>query len=161
MTSRLVEQVIGLRPRLALVVLLAAVCASCVDRGGAYVVDNQSDQQIVARVSGLLWHASPAPAHYEPRRDTFVVPPHMRLAVALVGFVDPFSLQRIEFLSSDCQIVGDFDEAKGVAFARDGSVIAVGPGPSARLVKDFPETATLAQRTDQCVADSAYSRLLV
>jgi hypothetical protein len=148
--TRLVEQVDGLRLRLVAVVLLTLVCASCVDRGGAYVVDNHSDQQIVARVTGVVWHGSPAPAHYEPRRDTFALPPHTRLAVAVVQFTDPFMVQRIEILNSACQIVGDFDQADGMSFARDGSVIAVGPGPYARLVNDFPETATLAQRTDQC-----------
>ena len=53
-------------------------------------------------------------------------------------------------LKSDCQIVGDFDQAHGVSFARDGSMIAVRPGLSASVVDDHPETATLARRTDQC-----------
>ena len=70
--------------------LLAVVCASCDDRGSAYVVDNHSDQQIVARVFGVVWHESPAPGHYQPQRDTFAVPPHTRLAVAIEKFTDPF-----------------------------------------------------------------------
>ncbi len=135
--------------RLAVIGLVLAASASC-DRGGAFVVDNQLDQEVVVRVSGLMAQPSPAPVRYEPRQDALLVPAHSRLAVAVLQFADPFSIRKVEVLTGDCRSIGVFDEATGVAFARDGSVILIQPGPAARLVDEYPESGTPAQPTDRC-----------
>ena len=132
---------------------LAALCAmtGACDHGGAYVVDNRTDQDLIARVSGSQQVAGSSRLTSHPRQDVLLVPARSSLAVEILGFTDPFSVQRIEILSSDCALVGDFDQAAGMAFASDGQVIVVEAGPTATLRKEFPESGTLATPTDRCI----------
>lgn len=137
---------------LSSIALAAAVCGlGFVDRGpGPFVVDNRTDQPLVARVKGFVLDYNTSPATRTPRQDTLALPAGSRLAVVVIGFADTFMLDEIDILTSDCAVVSSF----GADVLRSGHVMAVDPGPSARLVTDFPETETLAKPTDQCRAPS-------
>jgi hypothetical protein len=131
---------------LAALTLLVGAC----DEGGAFIAENKTDQELVARVTGTEEQLGASMLAFEPRQDLFVLPAKSRLAIAVLRFHDPFSVQKIEILTPDCVAVATFDESSGIAFARDGQVITIDPGPTANLRHEFPKTGTLAAGTERC-----------
>jgi hypothetical protein len=141
----------NLRARLfVLAGVIALAGASCVDRGGAFIVENKSEADLVVRVTGTMRSVTSSNVSYQPRRDELSVPPHARFAVAVVSFADAYDVQKIEVLTAECAILATFDHSSDVAFPQDGQVIVVQPDLSAQLVREFPETGTLAQPSDRC-----------
>lgn len=135
--------------RIAALAAFALLVSAC-DHGGAFVVDNRTDQELVARVTGSMSVESSSGLSFTPRQDQFTIPPGSALAVAVVGFADDYGVGFIDILTSDCKVVATFGKAPGPYFSSDGQVIEVDPGPTAHLRKEFPETGTLAATTDRC-----------
>jgi len=137
--------------RISAALALAAVVAGC-DHGGAFVVDNRTDQEFIVRVSGPEFVSGSSVVVSRKREDVLILPAHSRLAVAVLGFHDQFNPQTIEVLGSDCAGVATFSVLDTPALGVDGQVIAIDNGPSAALRKEFPEGGTMAQTTDRCPA---------
>ena len=137
---------IGRVVTLAAVALLLGAC----DNGGAYMVENKTDQELIARVSGREQERDASVLTFHPRQDVFALPAGSRLSVANQHFKDAFEIAKIEILTSDCVPVAVFDEGAGVAFGRDGTVITVDPGPTAHLGGGAPVEGTLASTADRC-----------
>jgi hypothetical protein len=137
--------------RISAALALTAIVVGC-DHGGAFVVDNRTDQEFVVRVSGPEFMSGSSSVVFRKREDVLLLPAHARLAVAVLGFHDPFNPQTIEVLSSDCADVATFSVLGAPALGVDGQVIVIDTGPSAALRRDFPEGGTMAQTTDRCPA---------
>ena len=135
--------------RLIAVAIFAMVVSAC-DHGGAFIAENKTDQELIARVTGMEQVAGSSTLSFEPRQDVLLLPAQSRLAIAILEFHDPFDIHKIEILTADCAPVGVFAESGDVAFARDGQVIIIDPGPTASLRNEFPATGTLASATERC-----------
>jgi len=132
---------------LAAVALLLGAC----DTGGAFMVENKTDQELIARVTGSEQERDASVLAFQPRQDVFALPARSRLSVANQHFKDAFEISKIEILTSDCMPVAVFDEGAGVSFARDGTVITVDPGLAAHLGGGAPVEGTLASTVDRCL----------
>ena len=121
----------------------ALICGAC-DHGGAFIVENKTDQELIARVTGTEEQRPSSVLTFHPRQDLFVLPAGSRLAVALLHFKDPFNIDTVEILTSDCVLVASFDEW------HLGSLMTVNPGPTATRRREFPESGSLATATERC-----------
>jgi hypothetical protein len=138
-----------LAARVLALAAFAAVVAGC-DHGGAFIAENNVDQELIARVTGTEQSNSLSTLSFRPRQDVLVLPALSRVAIAVLHFADPFHIDKIEILALDCAPVAIFAQAEGVAFGRDGQVIVIDPGPAAKLRHEFPSTGNLAKTTDRC-----------
>ena len=135
-------------PLLIAATLVTAV-AAC-DVGGVFVVDNKSDVELVVRVSGREQDPGASGVAYRDRRDVLSVPPHARLVVEELSFTSTLRIEKVEVLDAACTLLRRFDVEDGVAFERDGYLIAVESNLSARLVDEFPRDGTPASPSDRC-----------
>ena len=78
------------------------------------------------------------------------MPARSRLAVAVLGFKDPFNVQKIEILMPDCAVVATFSVTGTPALGSGGQVIVIEQGPAATLRDEFPLDGTRAGSTDRC-----------
>jgi hypothetical protein len=135
--------------RLIILATFAVMVGAC-DHGGAFIAENKTDQELIARVTGSEQVPASSSIRHRPRQDLLALPANSRLAIEVLGFKDPFNVQKIEILTTDCVAIATFAQASGVAFARDGQVIIIDPGPTANLRREFPQTGTLAAKIERC-----------
>jgi hypothetical protein len=129
---------------------VVSVCIGCSDHGGAYIVENKTDQEILARVTGRVDVSDSSGTGFGEQLDVFSIEPNSRLAVAIVGFASRYSLQTIDIVSPDCALIAEFGNSPEMSWARDGSVIVVEPGPTATLRDEHPIDGTMAERVERC-----------
>jgi len=114
----------------------------CVDRGGSFVVDNRSDVTVLARIKITVRSETGSEIVYE----VVEVPASSRTVIAYQGFADVEEINRIELLLETCESLGTF-----FGFSRDGRVIVIEDGPTATLVREWPqETEPRAAVVDKC-----------
>ena len=111
----------------------AGIAGACDTGRYAYIVDNRTDDDLVARVT-LDWTGQ------EPTVQALALPGHSRLEVAHTADLGPWRVGRVEILTMDCGVVLDFDAESAtptVSFS-DGRVMVVNPGLVSDLEREFP-----------------------
>jgi hypothetical protein len=138
--------------RVLRVVALAAAILSvgACDVRKPFVAENKTDQELIARVTGTERIRGSSAVGVDRRQDIVVVPAQSRVAIEERSFTDPFTVDKIEILASNCRPLAIFDEAAGVVFSRDGDLVVIEPGRAPTLRQEFPDNGGLAMKTDRC-----------
>jgi hypothetical protein len=143
---------IPLGSKCSLVLVAAAVgVGACelgfTDRGYSFVADNQSDVQVLA----ALTRSVSSDETTDIQRQVFAVPPAGKVVLAQQPFAGN-RVTRIEILTEECTSVAEFFD-----FTAGGAVVQVRDGPTATLVRDWPQAPgePSAQAVDSCAEPSA------
>jgi hypothetical protein len=86
--------------RLIILATVAVMVGAC-DHGGAFIAENKTDQELIARVTGSEQVPASSSIRHRPRQDLLALPANSRLAIEVLGFKDPFNVQKIEILTTD------------------------------------------------------------
>ena len=121
--------------------LLAATAVGCVDSDLIIVVENRTDDQLLARSSGSTWGET-----ITPYVAVVSLPPRTRLVVARNEFGGRVQVNQIEILTPDCRPIATLTN-----FERDGGLILIEQGPTIEVRHEFPTEGEDASPSDQCV----------
>jgi hypothetical protein len=130
--------------------VVAALTVAACDQGHAFVAENRTDQELVARVTGKELRPTESGSAVEWRQDVTLLPADSRQVILVQPFTTNFNVWTVEILRADCSVIAMLGHDGETSWERDGTLVVIEPDMSVRHVDEFPRDETAAATTDRC-----------